>query len=277
MPADIPLLSTVQMANFAADGLLRFDELVPEEINREVMRELDAGQIQGHAAPAGALLHTLWPDSKGIGAMLRLPQVEGIIQSLVGPKPLYDHHAAHRVPPKHEEGQLWHVDAIIDTRIHFDIQLFYFPHDTPREMGGTLFLPGSHLRRVHEFDVSRPQNFLGQTPVVCKAGTVLAGHHDLWHCAQPNLTDTMRYMIKIRINPTVRQMLLWDTSDLHDPQVERILARNHGWYGEDDRLEVCNRIRLWRFLTADDRFDVQYWLTRLENQPEASAAQNQSA
>jgi hypothetical protein len=25
---------------------------------------------------------------------------------------------------------------------------------------------------------------------------------------------------------------------------------------------------MWRFLTGDDSFDVHYWMTRLENQPE---------
>ncbi len=261
------LLNTVQIANFVADGLLVFDELVPDNINQQVMRELDENQIQGRAGVAGQYLSELWSNSQGIGAMLRLPAVQGIIKSLVGPNSLYDHHAAHRVPARHKEGQFWHVDAIIDVRTHFDIQLFYFPHDTPREMGGTLFLPGSHFRRAHEFDISRYQNFRGQLPIVCKAGTLVAGHHGLWHCAQPNHTDAMRYMIKVRINPTVRQKLLWDTSDLNNPEVSNILSRNHRWYGDDDRLEVCNRIKLWRFLIDDDSFDVNYWLTRIENQP----------
>ncbi len=261
------LLSTQPMANFVSDGLLVFNEIVPQAINQEVMRELDEGAIQRPAGRAGECIDNIWTDSDGIGAMIRLPQVQGIINSLVGPRSLYDHHAAHRVSPRHHEGQFWHVDAIIDVRTHFDIQLFYFPHDTPREMGGTLFLPGSHFRRAHEFDISRHQNFRGQLPIVCKAGTVVVGHHGLWHCAQPNHTDTLRYMFKIRLNPTVRQKLLWNTEDLNDPAVANILSRNHGWYGEDDRLEVCNRIKLWRFLTGDDSFDVHYWLTRLENQP----------
>jgi hypothetical protein len=200
--------------------------------------------------------------------MIRLPQVQGIIQSLVGPDPLYDHHAMHRVSPGHLEGQHWHADAIIDTRQHFDIQLFYFPHDTPREMGGTMFLPGSHLRRIHESDIARYQNFTGQMPVVCKAGTLLVGHHGIWHCAQPNRTERLRYMFKLRLNPTVRQLKLWNTDDLDDPRIPGILFRNHRWYGNDDRLEYVNRIQLWRFLTGNEQFDAHYWLTRIENKPE---------
>ena len=262
------LLTSTQMANFVADGLLRFDELVPDEINQEAMRDLDEKRINMHYERQGQPLSDMWLDSPGIGAVLRLPQVQGIVQSLVGPDALYDHHAAHKVGPHHKDGQVWHADAIIDTRLHFDIQLFYFPHDTPREMGGTMFLPGSHMRRIHETDIGRYQNFLGQLPVVCKAGTLLVGHHGIWHCAQPNHTNAMRYMFKIRINPTVRQLLLWNTDDLDSPEIQNILFRNHRWYGNDDRLEYANRIKFWRFLIGDEKYDAHYWLTRIENMPE---------
>ncbi|MDE2125634.1 MAG: phytanoyl-CoA dioxygenase family protein [Armatimonadetes bacterium] len=262
------LLTSVQMANFVSDGLLRFDELVPTEINREVMAELDEKRINFGYEAQGQPLENLWRESSGIGAVIRLPEVSGIIESLIGPEPLYDHHCPHRVAPGHLEGQVWHADAIIDTRLHFDIQLFYFPHDTPREMGGTMFLPGSQYRRIHESDIGRYQNFRNQLPVVCKAGTVLVGHHGLWHCAQPNHTDQLRTMFKLRLNPTVRQLLLWNTDDLDDAAIPGILFRDHGWYGNDNRLEFANRIKMWRFLTGNDRYDANYWLTRIENTPE---------
>lgn len=266
------LLTTAQMASFAADGFLRFDELVPDEINRESMREIDEKLIPQGYDRQGQPLSGLWPESMGFGAMFRMPEVQGLIRSLVGPGSLYDHHAFHKVAPHHEEGQVWHADAIIDPRQgHFDIQLFYYPHDTPREMGGTMFLPGSHLRRIHETDIGRYQNFVGQMPMVCKAGTLAVAHHGIWHCAQPNVTDTMRYMFKLRLNPTVRQLRLWNTEDLDSPEIHGTLFRNHKWYGNDDRLEYAQRIKFWRFLTGDDKFDSNYWLTRIENTPERVA------
>lgn len=266
------LLTSVQMANFISDGFLRFDEIVPDEINQASMREIDEKRVPSHYERSGRELSGLWPDSDGFGAMFRLPQVQGLIRSLVGTEPLYDHHAFHKVGPRHVEGQIWHADNIIDPRLAFDIQLFYYPHDTPREMGGTMFLPGSHLRRIHETDIGRYQNFRGQMPMVCKAGTVAVAHHGIWHCAQPNATDSMRYMFKLRINPTVRQALLWNTDDLDSPEIGNILFRNHGWYGNDDRLEYAQRIKLWRFLTDNDHYDTHYWLTRVENNPERRIA-----
>ena len=258
------LLNTKQMAQFVADGFLRFDGLVPDELNRAACAEMEAGVPRGRA---GAPLAELWTDA-AVGQVVRLPQIQGIIHSLVGPGPLYDHHAVHTVDANHEHGQIWHADAIIDTRLHFDIQLFYFAHDTPREMGGTMFLPGSHYRRISESDVARYQNFLGQMPMVCKAGTVAVAHHGIWHCAQPNLTGRKRYMFKLRLNPTVRQKKLWNIDDIDDAEIPALLNANHRWYGNEVRLEVVNRIKLWRFLTGDENYDVSYWLSRLENAPE---------
>jgi hypothetical protein len=258
------LLNSKKMAQFVADGLLRFDELVPDELNQAACAEMEAGVIRG---TAGEPLDDMWQDT-AIGQVVRLPAIQGMIDSLVGPGPLYDHHAVHTVNANHENGQIWHADAIIDTRMHFDVQFFYFAHDTPREMGGTMFLPGSQFRRVSESDIARYQNFLGQMPMVCKAGTVAVAHHGIWHCAQPNLTDNKRYMFKLRLNPTVRQKKLWNTDDIDDAEIPGLLNANHRWYGNEVRLEAVNRIKMWRFLTGDDNFDLSYWLSRLENAPE---------
>ncbi|MAE60173.1 MAG: phytanoyl-CoA dioxygenase [Planctomycetaceae bacterium] len=273
------LLNSKQMAEFAARGLLTFEQLVPAELNAAFCDEMEDGGLPidgrdgGLYATAGTPLYDLWTDSPGFGKIIRMPQVRGIIQSLVGPNPDYDHHFVHKVGPKHHDAQIWHADAIIDTRREaFDVQLFYFAHDTPREMGGTMFLPGSQFRYISESDIARYQNFRDQLPVVCKAGTLLVGHMNLWHCAQPNHTDEMRYMCKLRLNPTVRQVRLWNTDDLDDPEVIRNLKSPVGWHGNESRIEMVNRVRFWRYLTDDARFDSDFWLTRIENEPQDVAA-----
>ena len=277
------LLTSEQMATFVAKGFLRFDEIVPDETNKAVMAEIDAGGID--AAPAGTPLSQCYPEPSAIGHMLRMPQIEGIIQSLVGPDPLFDHQAVHVRMPNEDSAQGMHGDSIIDTRMHFDVQLMYFPHDVPLEMGGTLVVPGSHFRRINEMDIARYQNFLGQVPMVCKAGTVLALHHGIWHCGRRNQTNLKRYMFKVRLNPRVRQLRLWNTDDLtadvnkhkaiftadtnKTQDIQTILGRGEPWFEDaSGRLEIVNRIKMWRFLTGDDTFDVHYWLTRLENMPE---------
>ena len=277
------LLNSKQMASFVARGFLRFDELVPQSVNDAVMAEIDKGSIA--AAPAGTPLSQCYPEPSAIGHLIRMPEIQGIIQSLVGPDPLFDHQAIHVRQPNEGQAQGMHGDSIIDTRMHFDIQLMYFPHDVPLAMGGTLLVPGSQYRRINEMDIARYQNLLGQIPMVCKAGSVLVLHHGIWHCGRQNQTDQRRYMFKVRLNPRVRQLRLWNTDDLTADQkqhkaiftrdtnavedIQTILGKGEPWFEDAaGRLEVVNRIKLWRFLTGDQNFDVHYWLTRLENMPE---------
>ena len=280
------LLTSAQMATFVARGFLRFDEVIPHPLCAEMLREIETGarpttfgtsRATTAGAPArgpGQLLHDVWPDSAGMAAVVRLPVVAGIIKSLVGDRPLYDHHYAHTVEAGQRWSQPWHADAVIDTRTAFDIQLFFFPHDTPRTMGGTMILPGSHLRRVHESDIARYQNFLGQLPMVCKAGSLLVCHHGIWHCGQPNRTQARRHMLKLRLDPSAPQRRLWNTRDLDASapsaqavanEIGAILTKTEPWHGNEARLEIVNRLRLWRQLTGDERYDADYWLTRLEN------------
>ena len=121
--------------------------------------------------PLEPILTGRWGCFKGIPPVFHLARARSIIQSLVGPDPLYDHHAVHTVRGGHEEGQIWNTD------------------------------------------------------------------------------------------------------DLDDPQIPAILQKGYRWCGNEVRLEVVNRIKLWRFLTGDDRFDLQYWLGRLENQPQGPSPQ----
>jgi len=273
---ETPRLTSRQVASFAADGYLRFDGIVPAALCEEALAEMAAGQPPSPSGgPAGTeprawpgrTLDALCAASPAIGSVLHLPAVTGAIVSLVGPEPIYDHHHAHVIGPRQRWSQPWHADAIIDPRRRaFDIQLMFFLHDTPREMGGTMILPGSHLRLVHEAAIARYQNFVGQIAIACPAGSLVIAHHGIWHCGQPNLTDRPRTMFKLRLAPRVPQRRLWDDRDLDDPEIPKILARDHGWYGHELRLEIANRIRLWRALTDDPGFDFDSWLSRLENQ-----------
>src|SRR5579864_4312443 len=141
------LLSSLEVARFVAQGFLRFDEIIPAELNKPAMREIESGV---KSAPAGTPLSQCYPPPSTLGTILRLPRIQGIIQSLVGPNPLFDHQAVHVRQPREDAAQHLHADSIIDTRTAFDIQIMYFPHDIPMEMGGTLLIPGSHFRRINE-------------------------------------------------------------------------------------------------------------------------------
>ncbi|MDA0978990.1 MAG: phytanoyl-CoA dioxygenase family protein [Proteobacteria bacterium] len=301
------LLSSTDMAHFAARGFLRFDGIVPADINQQFLDEVGDVPVDEIASPAehyarvmargsipvipaGQPLKQAYPEGGAVHRMLCLPEVAGAIRSLVGDNPGFDHHFLHITFPPAFYGddmpraQHTHQDSTIDPRSAFDIQIMYFPHEVTADMGGTRFVPGSHLRRVSEAAISRYQNIAGQQHVVCPAGTLLIMHMGIWHGGGANTSHRVRYMFKIRMYPTQRQARLWDISDLPDEHFQQrpifwtggardpgdihtILTQPEPWFEMDtSRLEYINRIRFWRYLLGDEQFDADFWLTRIENE-----------
>ena len=303
------LLTAVQMASFVARGFLRFDAAVPAEINDQFLAEMGEiaepqpgrklraayGEMMARAGvpevAAGVPLARAYPQGSAISRLLELPLVAGAIRSLIGEEPTFDHHFLHvTFPPAYHEGgenvsQHTHQDSTIDPRTAFDLQIMYYPHAVTREMGGTRFIPGTHLRKVSEVALGRYQNVRGQQHMVCEPGTLLFLHSGIWHGGGVNLADRTRTMFKIRMNPSTSQVRQFDLSTLK-PQaaqrpifyvkgrqpagVEQILMTPEPWFEQDTgRLEFVGRIKLWRYLTGDPTYDADYWLTRLENMAEA--------
>jgi len=275
------------MAAFVTDGYLRFDALVPDQINRAVLDEIATLKDERwlpegmHPPDTGTPLADCYPEPSAIGAYLRLPEVQGIIEALVGLDATFDHDFTHHLPAGSEYLQDLHVDAVVDSLDPaFDIQLFYFPHDVTAGEGGTRFVPGSHLRRVLSGGIGRYQHIVGEQQFCGEAGTVLVFHHGMWHAGQPNPGAADRWMHKVRLNPTRPQVRRWNTSDLealHNRPTDHVFATmesdsvahvfrtNHPWHGvTESRNEQIQRARLWRYLTGDDGYDVDHYLSRLE-------------
>ncbi|MGZ6020480.1 MAG: hypothetical protein ACXWKO_17575, partial [Phenylobacterium sp.] len=158
---DLPLLGALDMARFAARGFLRFDAVVPGEINAQFLAEAgEAGDpepgrkmLATYGAllansgipevPPGVPLSAAYPQGSAVERLLALPVVKGAIRSLVGPEPVFDHHFLHvTFPPAYYEAgggehvsQHTHQDSTIDPSEGFDLQIMYYPHKVTREMG----------------------------------------------------------------------------------------------------------------------------------------------
>ena len=304
---DLPLLDTAQMASFAARGFLRFDAVIPAAVNQQFLNDIAAvspepdsmanhyGRIMRNSivplVNPGTHLNDAYPDDSALSRIVQEPVVAGAIQSLVGLDCVVDHHFLHiTFPPSYtaenappRTSQPTHQDSTVDPRQAFDVQLFYFPHDVTIEMGGTRFIPGTHFRVVSEAAIGRYQNVRGQQHVVCPAGTVIFFHMGLWHGGGLNRSDALRYMFKIRLCPSKRQLRLWDldapgtntedrpifwTNGHEDSShLSAILTQPEPWFEADTgRLEYINRIKFWRYISGDDNFDADYWVTRIENE-----------
>lgn len=246
------LLTAQQMADFAVNGYLVLNEVVPQEYNDRAAREMREYQGGGGR---------YWYDSEVIRDIFELPQVKGAVQSFVGTSPIYDHSFLHVVRAQHHKGQVYHADSVIDTRpFGYDIQAFYFSHDAPDEMGPTLVLPGSHLRKVSNGSIGRYKNIIGQRRLVSKAGTIAFLHHAIWHCAQPNFTDTTRYVFKLRLRPGQEQRSLFNTDGYNSPEVENYIrkAGHHAWAGDEGRVNQIQIAKFWRYLCGDNKVDVSF-------------------
>lgn len=258
-------LKTTEVARFVASGHLSFHGLIAEDLNREAAAEIRRGGLSvlsGDPQP----LENSFPWDSPIRAALEHPVIRGAIQSLVGPAPLVDHADAHIRRPGTASCQMLHADAIVDRSPGFDIQVMYFPEGARQQDGPTLVVPGSHLRSVHANQPARYKNFLGATRLICPPGSIAILHHGIWHGGTGNSGHRDRLMFKVRLTPTVAQVLLWDTADLDDETVIAILETEHPWTDIGSaRLDVVKRVKLWRALTGRPDFDVgQHWLRRTE-------------
>ena len=289
------LLTTSQVAEFAAKGCLRFDGLIGSDLNQEFLDLFaeDIGSDDRYVnrvipnCKPGTYVSQAFPQDHPLSKILAQPVVAGTLKSLMGTNPIFDHHHVHMTFPNRSRVQTNHQDSTIDLRSkNFDIQMIYFPHEVNNKMGGTRYIPGTHLRTVHESQIARYQNIRGQIRVTCPAGTIIFFHHGIWHGGGKNTSDVPRIMYKLRLQPSGSQSLQWDTSDLTEERIKSWqrpifhafgkreeddvpskLMSHEPWFDNTSRLEYMNRIRFWRTLLNDAELDIDYWLTRVENEP----------
>ena len=289
------LLTTSQVAEFAAKGCLRYDGLIGSDLNQEFLDLFaeDIGSDDRYVnrvipnCKPGTYVSQAFPQDHPLSKILAQPVVAGTLKSLMGTNPIFDHHHVHMTFPNRSRVQTNHQDSTIDLRSkNFDIQMIYFPHEVNDKMGGTRYIPGTHLRTVHESQIARYQNIRGQIRVTCPAGTIIFFHHGIWHGGGKNTSDVPRIMYKLRLQPSGSQSLQWDTSDLTEERIKSWqrpifhafgkreeddvpskLMSHEPWFDNTSRLEYMNRIRFWRTLLNDAEIDIDYWLTRVENEP----------
>ena len=293
------LLSTDEVGTFVARGYLEFAGVIPDELNRAAIDELRQivatwGSPDRPFAPAsGDPWDDIYAPPSAVGGVLRHPAVRRIVDSLVGPEAVFDHDFVHVKPAGDRSFQPLHADAVIDPNTAFDIQLFYFPHEVHPGAGGTGFVPGTHLRRVHETQVGRYRHIRGERQWAGPAGSVLVFHQGLWHRGMGNPSGVDRLMYKIRLDPTRPQVRRWDTSDLaarqsapHDHifatfdsgRIAMTLRHREAWMGEQDhRLELMARVALWRYVTGDKAFDLDWYHTRIDRRAALSPGSTEPA
>ena len=208
------LLSDEQVQRFIADGFIELQSDLASDFHASVTEELSFA-LKHESRWLG---DNLVPRVPILEELLESPVLTGALQSLLGPEFAW---TPHRFPHNSEpigrdpatikfdpfenqpamgEGSIsgsgWHQDGHSKggrSRWHTcrAINVFYFPHDTPIQMGPTRLLAGSHLYATLR-NVVPEQVVFGEK----KAGSIIVADFDLGHAGTPNQTEESRYMLK---------------------------------------------------------------------------------
>ena len=183
----VHLLSDAQMREFIVNGFVTVTTDLSAEFH-DAIYEKTMSVFDKEGNPGNNLL----PRIPEIQQILDDPNVRGALTSLLGPDYYMQPHRHPHYNPPGSKGQGLHQDGGKRWSHHTRrLLVFYYPQDTPVELGPTGVVPMSHYFSTREGSEISPEQ-----PVVGTAGTVAFANYDLWHRAMPNSSEKRRYMMK---------------------------------------------------------------------------------
>lgn len=184
-----PTLTDSEVLEFCKRGYLKLEAVVPEEINART-REF-------RATHTGADAHELLDEDWFVEGVLQNAQAAGAVRSLLGsnflmPHLMYSHRST---APFSAQG--WHRDGYAAHQIALPyLQVFYYPQDTPQELGPTEFLPGSHFLYAPSRMMGHYDRIAGSFVSAAPAGSIWITAYTLWHRRPDALGNGTREMLK---------------------------------------------------------------------------------
>lgn len=183
----VHLLSDAQMRQFIVNGFVTVTTELPAQFH-DAVYEKTVNVFDKEGNPGNNLL----PRIPEIQSVFDDPNVSGALTSLLGPDYYMQPHRHPHYNPPGSKGQGLHQDGGKRWSHHTRrLLVFYYPQDTPVELGPTGVVPMSHY-----FSTREGSEVLPEQPIVGDAGTVAFANYDLWHRAMPNSSEKRRYMMK---------------------------------------------------------------------------------
>ena len=181
------LLSDAQMREFIVNGFVTVATELSAEFH-DAIYEKTMIVFDKEGNPGNNLL----PRIPEIQQIFDDPNVRGALTSLLGSDYYMQPHRHPHYNPPGSKGQGLHQDGGKRWSHHTRrLLVFYYPQDTPVELGPTGVVPMSHY-----FSTREGSEISAERPIVGKAGTVAFANYDLWHRAMPNSSEKRRYMMK---------------------------------------------------------------------------------
>ncbi|MCZ6675922.1 MAG: phytanoyl-CoA dioxygenase family protein [Candidatus Poribacteria bacterium] len=200
-----PTLTDRQVLEFCKNGYMVLEGVVPDEINRRTIAYCDE---HPGIEPSGILKEDWFIENVIVN-----PAAAGAVRSLLGA----DFHlpvlmSNHRVTCPIQDVGGWHVDGNYHytPELNF-LQVFYYPQDTPIEMGPTQVLPGSHLIRNRARFMAHLGNIRGAIPTTTRAGSIFLTIYHIWHRRGPSTASALRNLLKYfywRMTPPKRDWVI---------------------------------------------------------------------
>ena len=183
----VHLLSDAQMQHFIVNGYVTVTTELPAQFH-DAVYEKTVSVFDKEGNPGNNLL----PRIPEIQEVFDDPNVSGALTSLLGEDYYMQPHRHPHYNPPGSKGQGMHQDGGKRWSHHTRrLLVFYYPQDTPIELGPTGVVPMSHYFSTGEGSGVSPEQ-----PVTGEAGTVAFANYDLWHRAMPNGSEKRRYMMK---------------------------------------------------------------------------------
>jgi hypothetical protein len=213
-----PTLTDSQVLDFCREGYLFLHGVVPQQINEKTCAYLE-GRLPPHPGwlPPGWSAQdiervrqshepsTIFLEDWFIEHVLLNEHLAGAMRSLLGAHVGLPVLASHHATECPQGPQGWHHDAdhLFGPELEF-LEVFYFPQDTPAELGPTEIAPGTHIGH-HSRDIDAP-GLLAAGP----AGTLGIHHQSILHRRGASTATGMRHMLKYnywRTTPPVKDWL----------------------------------------------------------------------
>ena len=183
----VHLLSDAQMRHFIVNGFVTVTTELPAQFH-DAVYEKTVSVFDKEGNPGNNLL----PRIPEIQQVFDDPNVRGALTSLLGEDYYMQPHRHPHYNPPGSKGQGMHQDGGKRWSHHTRrLLVFYYPQDTPTELGPTGVVPMSHY-----FSTSEGSGVSPEQPITGEAGTVAFANYDLWHRAMPNSSEKKRYMMK---------------------------------------------------------------------------------
>ena len=208
-------LNDQQVHGFIRDGYIAIEPKLSNDFHADIFAKIEK-LFDTEGNPGNNLLARI-PELQYI---YNDPYVVGALSSIIGEDYYMEPHRALHFNQPHSTGQTLHKDSFTRRRHRARwFVTFYYPQNTPTEMGPTGVVPGSQCRNVIP-----EESYKSELPLSGSVGRVVIANYDIVHRGMPNMTDNNRYMIKFLFNRISEPIgPTWDHSESKWPSTNDVL------------------------------------------------------